>query len=132
METVCDLSSSSLCFFFCITYWRSVSHYTKRKKGRVLKHRNVACKKRHSNSLRPFSVLLVTTSIGRKVHCPTYSSALPDVCITTHGGKSRQASDLYKSTHSLRHIASVCVPCCVIFFSNQQEKVVFSTCSKTL
>lgn len=126
----------SLHFFFIFYFNGLLERYIttqKRKKktkliteGRALKHRNPVYWKRLSNSWRPFSVLLVTASIGRNVCCPTYSSALPDACITfAHGGgKNRQARDLFGSTHSLRRIASVCVPCCLGFFLLSRKKSV--------
>lgn len=68
----------------------------------------------------PFSVVLVMTSIGRNIHCPTYTHLAGQNNITSphDGGKNRQARDLCDSTHSLRHIASVCVPCCWFFFQS--------------
>lgn len=117
METVCD--PSSFHFFFWMVYWRGVSLHSK-KKLTVLNHRNLVYQKRPSNSFMPFSVVLVMTSIGRNVHCPTYTHLAGQNSITPphDGGKNRQARDLCDSTHSLRHIASVCVPCCWFFFQS--------------
>lgn len=106
----------------------------KQTKKKRQNQRNLISQKISSNS-EAFSLLLVTTSIGRRNACP-YIFLCParfvTMCLSPHGDrKIGQARDLYDSIHTLRYIVSVCVPCRV-FFPDQQEKVVFSIYSQTL
>lgn len=79
----------------------------KKRKKKKDKTRETLFTRRYPQTLGTFSVLLVTTSIGRRNALP-HISVLLDVCITSpHGDRKNGQAGI----HTLRCIVSVCVPC---------------------
>lgn len=126
METLI-LSLHGFVFFLFLFWWYSgeVYHYTEKKKENKAKNWGKSFKTQKpslpEDTLKLLEAFFCTVSYNfhrQKCALPHVLLCSTNVCSTfAHaGGGNGQARDLSGSTHSLRHIAGVCVPCCLFFF----------------